>query len=218
MKIAIIEDDLFLRDELAILLIENNYEVLKVDLDNYLEDLTSFHPNLVLLDINLPNENGFEICKKIKKEHSIPIMFMTSSDREEDELKSIISGGDDFIRKPYNTLILLEKIKRTIVKADVTNYKEITIGEVTLDLHLSLIKFRDEEIELTRNEFKIMYFLFLNPNREITHDEIITYLWNDKFYVDENILNVNITRIRKKLESIGLYDFVKNIRRVGYRL
>lgn len=218
-RIMIIEDDKLMRDELAKLLQSHEYETyICEDFDTAHIQAKEVNPHLILLDINLIGVNGFTICKRIRRLLKTPIIFVTSRNTDEDELNSIISGGDDFIVKPYNKLILLEKIKRLITTFDPTRFKEIKIDEVILDLHLSLIKYQDQEVELSRNEFKIMYYLFLNPHKDISKDELIEYLWNDKFYVDENILNVNMTRIRKKLESIGLFDFIKTIHKKGYRI
>ena len=175
-------------------------------------------PSLVLLDINLPNKDGFAICKEIRKVSKVPIIFVTSSEKEEDELKSILLGGDDFVTKPYNKTILLEKIKRALEKNNPVNYKELCYNNVVLDLHLSLIRYDDKEIELTRNEFLILYYFFLNSKKIITKEELLEYLWNDKYYLNENVLTVNIKRLRVKLEEIGITNFIKTIHGKGYSI
>lgn len=218
-RILIIEDDPLMREELSILLEKEGYQTYTTtNFKNSYQDVISFNPHLILLDINLDGYNGFSICRQIRRQYKMPIIFVTSRNTDEDELTSIMCGGDDFIVKPYNKYILLEKIKRLIQIFDPTHFKEIVVKDVVLDLHLSLIKYKDQEIELSRNEFKIMYYLFLHPNTDISKDALIEYLWNDKFYVDENILNVNMTRIRKKLDSIQLKDFIKTIHKLGYRI
>ena len=163
MKILIVEDDLKIREELKILLEREGYqvEVLSSFL-NTVEDIRCRDYDLLLLDINLPDKNGFTICKEIKKDKQTPIIFVTSRNTEEDELNSILSGGDDFVTKPYNKYILLEKIGRALKLNDPTRYKELVVHDVILDLHLSKIKYHDQEVELTRNEFRILYYLFLN--------------------------------------------------------
>ena len=217
--ILIIEDDKVIRDELSRLLETFGYKTVVLEkFDNVVDDIMNFSYNLILLDINLPNQNGFEICRKIKENNSVPIIFVTSRNSEEDELRSIITGGSDFITKPYNKYILLEKIKRRLKESNPANYRELVVKDVVLDLHLSLIKYKDQEIELTRNEFKIMYYLFLNAGNYITKEKFMEDLWNDKFYIDENILCVNINRLRKKLEDIGLKDFIKTVRGRGYSI
>ena len=221
MKILIIEDDYKIRQELKTLLENNHYQVELIEdflTENIIEEIKKIDKDIILLDINLPNQNGFDICKQVKEQENVPIIFVTSATREEDELKSILSGGDDFITKPYNKDILLEKIKRMIKKQDPVQYKEIKSNGVTLDLHLSLVKYQNNTIELTRNEFRILYYFFTNPKKIITKEELLDYLWNEEYYLDNNILTVNINRLRKKLEEIGLTDFIKTIRKKGYQL
>lgn len=217
MKILIVEDDLKIREELKILLEREGYqvEVLSSFL-NTVEDIRCRDYDLLLLDINLSDKNGFTICKEIKKDKQTPIIFVTSRNTEEDELNSILSGGDDFVTKPYNKYILLEKIGRALKLNDPTRYKELVVHDVILDLHLSKIKYHDQEVELTRNEFRILYYLFLNVGQVLSKEKLIEYLWNDAYYLDETILLVNINRLRKKLEDMGLKDFVKTKRGVGY--
>lgn len=220
MKILIVEDDYKIRQELKTLLESNNYQVdlIKDFTKDVIYEIMNKEKDLILLDINLPNQNGFEICRKVKSQESVPIIFVTSCTREEDELKSILSGGADFITKPYNKDILLEKIKRTLNVSNPFSYKEIKVNGVVLDLHLSFVRNHDKTTELTRNEFRILYYFFTNPEKIITKEELLDYLWNEKYYLDDNILTVNINRLRKKLEEIGLVDFIKTIRGKGYRL
>ena len=220
MKILLVEDDPKIRQELKVLLENNQYEIAMIEdfTKDITEEINKIAKDLVLLDINLPNQNGFDICKKIKENASVPIIFVTSCTGEESELKSILSGGDDFITKPYNKDILLEKMKRTIKKQNPIQYKEINVNGVTLDLHLSLVKYQNNSIELTRNEFLLLYYFFLNPKKIITKEELLDYLWNEKYYLDDNILTVNINRLRKKLEEIGLQDFITTIRKKGYKI
>ncbi len=158
MQIAIIEDDSKIREELEKLLKRNKYEVILIEnFENVCGELKDCNPDLILLDINLPFQNGFEICKQIKLDKNIPVIFVTSRDTTKDELMSIEVGGIDFITKPYDIMILLEKIKRAINLSNPKNYKEISKNGYILDLHLSLLKKGDMEVELTRNEFRILY-------------------------------------------------------------
>ncbi len=212
----IIEDDAKIRAELAKLLNKHGYQTSAYE--TYYEDILKNKPDLILLDINLPNTNGFKICQKIKQKYSIPIIFVTSRNTDEDELLSIKAGGIDFITKPYNKSILLEKIKRALNNTNPKNYKEITKKGYTLDLHLAILKFQDQEVELTRNEFRILYYFFLNSERIISKDELLEYLWNDKYYLDETILLVNINRVRKKASDIGIKNLLTTIRGQGYKL
>ena len=217
MKILIVEDDFKIREELKILLEGEGYQVEIVSsFLNIVEDIKQIEFDLLLLDINLPNKNGFMICKEIKKNKKAPIIFVTSRNTEEDELNSILVGGDDFVTKPYNKYILLEKIRRSLKLHDPTHYKELVVHDVVLDLHFSKVKYHDQEIELTRNEFRILYYLFLNSGQVLSKEKLTQYLWNDEYYLDETILLVNINRLRKKLEDIGLSNFVQTKRGVGY--
>ena len=219
MKITIIEDDKKIKRELSKLLTSYDYQVAQVEnFENVIEEVLSLNSDLILLDINLPFENGYEICKKIKKHCNTPIIFVTSRNTAEDELLSIKVGGIDFITKPYHKSILLEKIKRALNHTNPINFKEITKKGYTLDLHLSLLKYKDKEIELTRNEFRILYYFFIESERVITKEELLEFLWNDKYYLEEGILLVNINRLRKKAREIGIDNLLETIRNEGYRL
>lgn len=218
MNILIIEDDKKIREELSKLLNSYGYHTILVnDFSNILDYINS-SISLVLLDINLPYENGFTLCKKIKNKMNVPIIFVTSRNTDEDELLSIKVGGMDFITKPYNKSILLEKIRRAINNTDPFSFKEIVKNDYILDLHLSLLKYQGKEIELTRNEFRILYYFFREDNRVISKEELLEYLWNDKYYLDENILLVNINRLRKKASEIGINNLLITIRGEGYKL
>lgn len=217
MDILIIEDDLKIRRELDTLLVSNGYNVEAItDFLNILDELKNYKYDLILLDINLPGLDGFEIAKNIRKESNVPIIFVTSRSSDEDELKSIITGGNDFITKPYNKLILLEKIKRALNKKDSKEIMEVK--GVVLDPYKSEVSYKERKIELTRNEFRIIYYFFLNKDKILSKEELIEHLWNDKYYLDETILLVNINRLRKKLETIGVKDFIKTVRGKGYSL
>ena len=169
MRIAIIEDDEITRLELSKLLNTQGYEtVLLTDFGNLTDELKQYSIELVLLDINLPYENGYEVCRKIKQAMPVPIIFVTSRDTNADELKSIQVGGIDFITKPYDTLILLEKIKRALQLSNPNNFRELVKKDCTLDLHLSILKYQEKSIELTRNEFRILYYFFMNEDKVIS--------------------------------------------------
>ena len=219
MNIVIVEDDRVIREKLSILLQDAGYKTTLIEnFENTVATLLEKDANLILLDINLPYMDGYDICKRIKGKSNIPIIFVTSRDKTEDEIKSIRVGGVDFITKPYNKIVLLEKIKRALKLNNPINFRELTKNGYTLDLHLSILKYKDKEIELTRNEFRILYYFFTNSGRLITKDELLEKLWNDKYYLDDNILSVNINRIRNKAKKIGITDFLTNIRGKGYKL
>lgn len=219
MNIVIVEDDPIIREKLSILLQDAGYKTALIEnFENVVDNLLEIDANLILLDINLPYMDGYDICKKIKEKSNIPIIFVTSRDTTEDEIKSIRVGVVDFITKPYNKIVLLEKIKRALKLNNPINFRELTKNGYALDLHLSILKYQDKEIELTRNEFRILYYFFTNSGRLITKDELLEKLWNDKYYLDDNILSVNINRLRNKAKEIGITDFLTNIRGKGYKL
>ena len=145
MNIVIVEDDPIIREKLSILLQDAGYETTLIEnFENVVDDLLKIDANLILLDINLPYMNGYDICKKIKETSNIPIIFVTSRDTTEDEIKSIRVGGVDFITKPYNKIVLLEKIKRALKLNNPINFRELTKNGYTLDLHLSILKYQDK--------------------------------------------------------------------------
>ena len=131
---------------------------------------------------------------------------------------SIRAGGIDFVSKPYDPLILLEKIRRALRLTDPGNFRELTQKGCTLDLHLSVIRYSGREAELTRNEFRILYYFFMNSGKVIGKEELLEKLWNDRFYLDENVLMVNMTRLKHKLREIGITHLLENIRGKGWKL
>jgi len=218
-NIFLLEDDKILSKGISIALKKDEHTVTAVY--GYLEALQQYQKqkyDLFLLDINLPYENGYEVCRKIKQVMPVPIIFVTSRDTNADELKSIQVGGIDFITKPYDTLILLEKIKRALQLSNPNNFRELVKKDCTLDLHLSILKYQEQSIELTRNEFRILYYFFMNEDKVISKEELLEKLWNDKYYIDENVLLVNMTRLKKKMKEIGIVHLLENIRGKGWKL
>ena len=220
MKILIVEDDLTIQKQLKNLLSGNGYEVDTVaDFTKVIDQIKDFAPHLVLLDIKLPGNIGFEICSQIRSFSDMPIVFVTSSNTDMDELNSIMLGGDAFITKPYNTAILLAKIASLLRKAYDSRQTEIlTWNGAALHLESSRIEYHGQKAELTKNEMKILYYLFKNAGKICLRSDIIDFLWDNQLYVDDNALSVNITRIREKLASIGLTGFIKTKHRQGYTL
>lgn len=219
-KILIIEDDPVIQNELQILLSGNGYIVVKVeDFSSTIKIVEAEKPHLILLDIKLPQVNGFSICSEIRTFSDVPIIFVTSCNSDMDELNSIMLGGDAFITKPYNTAILLAKIASLLKRAyPAAEHETIVYEDVTLHLESSRLEFREQQIDLTKNELKILYYLFKQAGKICSRSEMIDFLWDNQLYVDDNALSVNINRIRDKLSSIGLNDFIKTKHRQGYML
>ena len=210
-KIMIIEDDPVIQGELQTLLNGNGYTTLGVrNFSAVTEQIQDEKPHLILLDIKLPGENGFALCSKIRTFSEVPIIFVTSCNTDMDELNSIMLGGDAFITKPYNTAILLAKIASLLKKTYPAQQREkIVYGDAVLHLESSSLDYNGRSVELTKNELKILYYLFKNGGKICSRGDIIEYLWDNQLYVDDNALSVNINRIREKLAGIGLTDFIK---------
>ena len=220
-KILIIEDDEKLRCELETFLNKNGFVATSLNkFDNAVEDILKIQADLLLLDINLPYTDGEFICKEIRKTSNVPIIMVTSRDNEMDELLSLNYGADQYVTKPYNIQILLAKIvgllKRN--KNAGNNPDKIDCGEFVLNTAGRIIEKEDNKVELTKNEYKILEYLVLHRQQVISRDEIMDYLWESEEFVDDNTLNVNIKRLRMKLEELGLTDQIETRRGQGYLL
>lgn len=219
-KILIIEDDPVIQSELETLLRGNGYITVSVkDFSKVNDTFKAEEPHLVLLDIKLPNESGFSICSQIRSSSNVPIIFVTSCNTDMDELNSIMLGGDAFITKPYNTAILLAKIAALLRRVYNSGEAEtLAWNGATLHLESSIIVYQEQKAELTKNELKILYYLFKHAGKICSRNDMIDFLWDNQLYIDDNTLSVNITRIRNKLNHIGLHDFIKTKHRQGYIL
>ena len=219
-KILIIEDDSVIQTQLRNLLAGNGYEVETInDFPVAMEQVESFGPHLILLDIKLPGNDGFTVCSQIRTFSNVPIIFVTSCNTDMDELNSIMLGGDAFITKPYNPAILLAKtasLLRRVYPAQQAG--QMAYGGAVLHLEASVLEYEGRRADLTRNEQKILYFLFKNAGNICSRPDIIEFLWDNQLYVDDNALSVNINRIREKLAAIGLKNFIRTKHRQGYTL
>ena len=217
--IMVVDDNEQLQNEIGNLLIANGYSILKPkDFNKIPQIVKESSPDLILLDINLPNDDGFKICTEIRSFSNIPIIFITSRNTNIDELMSITLGGDDFITKPYNTQILLARINALLKRAypNNSNMDVIEYNGLTLNILSSTIEHNQKNIELTKNELKILYYLLINKGKIVSRVDIMEYLWDSSMFVNDNTLTVNITRVRNKIEEIGLKDFIKTKRGQGY--
>lgn len=220
-KIIIVEDDKEIREELKILLENSGHQVkLVTDFENVPQKIIDEQAHLVLLDINLPNKSGYEICSKIRTKSNIPIIFVTSRNNSMDELKGIMLGGDDYIEKPYNVPILLARIQNLLNRTYQKENKEsiIEYKGIVLDILKSTIKYQEKEIELTKTELKTLYFLLQHKDIIVPRADIINYLWDNEVYADDNSLSVIITRIREKIKELRIDNFIETKRGQGYKL
>ncbi|WP_040214293.1 response regulator transcription factor [Clostridium polynesiense] len=216
--IFVVEDDLKIKTELMTLLKRYGYKCIESkEFENIVEEVLKSDAQLVLLDINLPFFDGYHVCREIRKKSHIPIIVVTSRDSEMDELMSMNLGADDFITKPYNTQILLARISSLLKRAyNMDTIKTLTHKGVTLDLSKSTASYEGKEVELTKNELRILNLLIKNSGVILPRDEIMNDLWQSDEFVDDNTLTVNINRLRKKLEEIGVYNYLITKRGQGY--
>ena len=213
----IVEDDLSICNELSKLLENNNYETIVLkNFKNALNEILETSPNLILLDINMPYINGEALLQELRKKTNIPVIMVTSINSETDEALSISYGADDYITKPYNPNILLLRIgavlKMTNIESNVLSYKDLKINIQ------KVIKKDDVEIILTKNEMIIFCYLLNHQNKIVTRDELMTDLWNNEEFINDNALTVNISRLRAKLKSVGYEDAIDTRKGMGYIL
>ena len=220
-KILIVEDDEKLRTELEIFLNKNGFETIGLkEFDNVIQDILNLKPDLVLLDINLPFVDGEYICKEVRKTSDVPIIIVTSRDNEIDELMSLNYGADQYVTKPYNIQILLAKINGLLKRSqnNSRNQDKIDCKDFILNISQSAIELDDKRVDLTKNEFKILYVLVLNRGKILSREEIIEYLLESESFIDDNTLTVNMKRLRNKMEELNLQDLIETRRGQGYIL
>ncbi len=221
-KILIIEDDAKIRD----IILENiqkwGYEGQVVEnFGKVMESFAEYAPHLVLLDINLPAFDGFYWCGRIREVSKVPILFISSRTSNMDIVMAVNMGGDDFVQKPFSLEVLLAKInallRRTYSYAD-ADANILEHQGVVLNIKDSSLIYQEQKLELTKNEFKILYTLMKNNGRVVSREEIMRKLWEDESFVDDNTLTVNINRLRKSLSDMQLEDFIKTKRGQGYMI
>ncbi|AMS10828.1 response regulator transcription factor [Erysipelothrix rhusiopathiae] len=219
-KIMIIEDNDTIRNELSSFLKKNGYETtLITDFKNVMETFKQEVADCVLLDLSLPEVEGHYLAKEIRKISAVPIIVVTSRNSTMDELMSMNLGADDFITKPYNLQILLARLQSVLRRAYEKNDNAVTVLRgVELDTPRGMVRYMGQEQELTKNELRILSYLIANKGSIVSRQDLMQYLWNTDWFVDDNTLTVNINRLRKKLEEIGIVDFIETKRGMGYTI
>lgn len=219
-KVMIIEDDEVIREELSFILSNEGYIPLSViAFDAVAEQTRTAAPDLILLDLGLPSKDGFRLCAEIRKASAIPIIFVTSRDSAMDELRALSLGGDDYVTKPYNLPVLLARIKAVLrrhgggAESDVLEAKGLR-----LILSRGIISYEGRQTELSRNELRILAHLMGHPDVIVSRADLLDALWDNQICIDDNTLSVNMTRLRAKLAELGLPDFIKTRRGMGYQL
>lgn len=215
-RITIVEDDIFMREELADILEKAGYEVVQIGNFQYVyEEIKKSKPDLVLLDINLPGKSGFEICKQLKTKNLCPVIILTSRTQIEDEIHGLKLGADDFLTKPYHKGRLLARIENTLQRF--SSFEGILKGNgFYLDKYTYTIYTGNYSKVLPEKEGKILEILLEHPGEIVSKEKIFLEIWGTQDYVDENILQVNMTRLRKTLSTLGLGDIVQTVRGRGY--
>lgn len=217
MKILIIEDDAIIRQELSAFLTKNGYECESIEnFEDVFNQIEIASPHLILLDLGLPFHDGYYICRKLREQTQVPIIIITSRDTEMDELMSMNLGADDFVRKPFNTQILLLRMERLLQRTYDKDSQALSDGDLTLDLSKGIVSHKGISEELTKNEIAILYYFFTHKGNIVTREDLMTYLWSTDTFVDDNTLSVNISRLRKKLELLGVSDPFQTKRGIGY--
>ena len=218
-KILIVEDDPTISSILKNKLCKWGYEAeIIFDFNNVIDEFIKYNPQLVILDITLPFYNGFHWCTEIRKISRIPIIFASSASDNMNLIMAINMGADDFIAKPFDLNVIVAKIqallRRTYSFQGQVNILEsdgavLNLGELTLT-------YKNDKLDLSKNEFKILQILLENKNKVVSRDEIMRKLWESDSFIDDNTLTVNVTRLRKRLEDIGIKDFIKTKKGIGY--
>ena len=219
-KILIVEDEEEIAWGLSSVLKNQGYAAVFWDGRGSIRDIIEeTGPDLILLDINLPGQDGFALCREIRTVCSLPVIFLTGRSTSMDELEALQSGGDDFITKPYKAPILLARIQTVLrrtkgpEKPAVLEYRGIT-----LDLGAARLTYGEKSLELGRNEQKILCSLFEHAGNVVSREELMDHLWENQIYIDDNTLSVNVRRLREKLASIGLPGLIQTKRGMGYKV
>lgn len=220
MKIFIVEDETEICKELSVLLQKYGYAYeSSADFAHITDHILKAEADLVLLDINLPYQDGYTICREIRKQSDIPIIVLTSRNTDFDELMSLNIGADDFISKPYNAQVLIARIQKILKRTYEAQLNSVLIHKgLTINLLKAAASYGDKEVDLTKNELGILRLLIVNKGNVIPRDAIIDELWQSDEFIDENTLNVNIVRLRKKLSEIGAPDYLETKRGLGYKV
>lgn len=218
-KILIVEDDMTIAKTLSNHLSKWNYEMRYVtDFKNVYEEFMEFQPHLVLMDIMLPFYNGYHWCTEIRKVSKVPVIFISSMSDNMNIVMTMNMGGDEFIEKPFDLNVVTAKIqallRRTYAFQGAVNV--IEHQGVMLNISDATVTYREKKLALTKNDYKILQILLENAGRIVAREEIMTRLWESDEFIDDNTLTVNVTRLRKKLEELGLKDFIVTKKGIGY--
>lgn len=218
-KILLIEDDLDVARELALSLGKWGFEVELIDeFNNIVKEFIDKKPSLILMDINLPFYDGFYWCEKIREISRVPIIFLSSRDSNMDIIMGMNNGGDDYIIKPFSVEVLISKINALLRRSYDYSSSDSLIynNDAVLDVEKCIFRYKDKEMDLTKNEIKILSLLIKNKGKVVSREKLMMSLWNDDEFVNDNTLTVNITRLRGRIKELGLDDIIKTKKGIGY--
>ena len=217
-KIFVIEDDNVISGEIQSHLQKWGYEV-KVtdDFSDIMSQFSKYAPQLVLMDIMLPFYNGYYWCNEIRKVSKVPIIFLSSAGDNMNIVMAMNMGGDDFITKPFDLEVLSAKVQAMLRRSYAFQNQTSLLEHkgVILNISDASLWYQDKKVELTKNEFKI---LFENVGNTVSREQIMKRLWDNECFVDDNTLTVNMTRMRKKLEEIGIINLIQTKKGMGYKI
>lgn len=219
LTILIVEDDRTIASLLAENLARWGFSAVQVeDFAHVLDTFRSVQPHLVLLDISLPQYNGYYWCSEIRKESQVPILFLSSHTEDMDVVMAVNMGGDDYVMKPFSMEVLIAKINALMRRAYsyYTEGQTLSVQDATLDLLGGTLTAPGGQVELSRNESRMLRLLMEHKNAVVTREMLMRALWDDEHFIDENTLTVNINRLRKKLSGIGLMEFIATKKGEGY--
>lgn len=219
-KILIVEDEKLIREELRDILENEGYAAEYVtDFSDVCGQIKEKSPDLILLDVNLPGQDGYRLCTAVRKFSRIPILFLTGRDTAMDELQALTLGGDDYMAKPFHVPVLLARIRLLLGKRKGTEQKGyLDYKGIRLFFIAGTVEYEGRKAELTKTELKIMYYLFSHPQEIVPRIELVEYLWDNGVHLDDNTLSVNVGRIREKLSNIGAGELIQTRRGLGYKL
>ena len=182
------------------------------------EQFLTYDPQLVLMDISLPFFNGYYWCGEIRKYSKIPILFISSTSDSMNIVMAMNMGADDFIVKPFDLNVLIAKVQAILRRTyDFSEHMQfLSYGNILLSLHDAVLIYENRRLELTKNEFKMLQMLFENKGRIVTREELMVRLWESDQFIDDNTLSVNMARLRKRMEGIGITDLIQTKKGMGY--
>lgn len=216
--ILVVDDDREIVGAIAIVLEREGYTVRRA-YDGLVAVEQALDPavRLILIDVMMPKLDGLSALMRIREKRNLPVIVLSAKSEDTDKILGLSMGADDYVTKPYNLQILLARIARVLQRVyETKDSNHMKVGEVTMDISKSMLTYRGNSVDLTKNELRIMHCLFQNKNAIVSREKLMKHMWDCDAFVDDNTLTVNINRLRKKLEYIGLTEFIETKRGLGY--